>query len=137
MSHKIKLLLLATVILVVGSAASAYFLSSSKISGSAEQKEAPKVDQAALEDNYKIKAKSVVSDFAASMQSGQFAAGKIEQSREILLGLTVPAKFKDLHIELVLALDRMDEFVKTGDASKKTISEEMIAKAKANYEWLN
>ncbi len=49
----------------------------------------------------------------------------------------MPTEFKELHLNLVLALIRMENFLEDGNAEEKLISLEMVKQIRDNYEWIN
>jgi hypothetical protein len=93
------------------------------------------VDLVKLDASYRQQAKSIVSRFA---QIGDGAAEhQVVELRRELLGLFVPGKFKQLHVDLVFAMNQRLEYIQAGDQSKKIASESAIDKAKSEYSWLN
>ena len=61
----------------------------------------------------------------------------INQTKNQLLALKMPTKYKDLHLDLILAMTKMEDYLEDGDEGKKAESEELIQQAKTEYEWLN
>jgi hypothetical protein len=96
------------------------------------------VDPQKLEEDYRAKTKVIVAEVASAIdapaEQGSNLAGK---ARTDLLGLTVPSKFKDLHLDLVLASDRLLNFFKNGEQAEKLASLDLIKQAKTKYDWLN
>ena len=54
-----------------------------------------------------------------------------------LMAMKVPPKFKDLHLNLVLAMNKFSNFIETNDEEEKEESQILINQAKADYDWLN
>jgi hypothetical protein len=96
------------------------------------------IDPQKLEADYRVKTKAIVAEVtsavAAPAAEGTNLAGK---ARTELLGLTVPNKFKELHLELVLASDELLNFFNSGAEAKKLASLDRIKQAKTKYDWLN
>jgi len=96
------------------------------------------VDPQKLEADYRAKTKAIVAEVTSAVEApaaeGASLAGK---ARTELLGLIVPSKFKDLHLELVLASDTLLKFFKSGAQAEKLASLDLIKQAKNKYDWLN
>jgi hypothetical protein len=96
------------------------------------------VDPQKLEADYRIKTKAIVAEVTSAVEApateGSSLAGK---ARTELLGLTVPNKFKELHLELVMASDKLLNFFKNGAEAEKLASLDLIKQAKTKYDWLN
>lgn len=101
----------------------------------ANQQKKRQVDLVKLDVNYRQQAKSIVSRFA---QIGNDAAEhQVIELRRELLALFVPGKFKQLHVNLILAMNERLDYIQKGDQSKKVASEDAINKARSEYSWLN
>lgn len=96
---------------------------------------APPVDPTMLEEEYRIKTKNLVSVLSSEITPEQ--QQKLEEAKAQLIGLRVPAKFKELHIGLVLNLDRLILAVRSGDEQQKSTSLAAINGLKGQYDWLN
>lgn len=93
------------------------------------------VDLVKLDTDYRQQAKSIVSRFA---QIGDSAAEhQVVELRRELLDLFVPGKFRQLHVDLVFAMNQRLEYIQAGNQDKKIASENAINKAKSEYSWLN
>lgn len=96
------------------------------------------VDPQKLEEEYRAKTKAIVAEVTSAIdvptEQGSGLAGK---ARTDLLGLTVPSKFKDLHLDLVLASDKLLSFFQSGEQAEKLASLDLIKQAKTKYDWLN
>jgi len=96
------------------------------------------VDPQKLEEDYRAKTKAIVAAVTSAVEApaaeGASLAGK---ARTELLGLTVPSKFKNLHLELVLASDTLLRFFKSGAEAEKLASLDLIKQVKNKYDWLN
>lgn len=97
-----------------------------------------KIDLVKLESEYKNRTKEIIDGFLKLLEPEQ--APTIEQvvsAKETLLALRVPTQFKDLHLALVLAMDKTLNFISGKDAKGKVASQEIIRQAKNSYDWLN
>lgn len=94
-------------------------------------------DLGLLEKNYKIQVKLILDNYLRLMaQDEESELGQISQAKEQLLSLKVPAKFKDLHLNLVLAMTQMEEYARDKNGNTKEQSGRIISAAKNQYEWL-
>ncbi len=99
------------------------------------QQKKSQVDLVKLDVEYRQHARSIV---ARLSQIGDNAAEhQVVELRKELLELFVPGKFKQLHVELVFAMNQRLESIQRGDQEKKMASENAINKAKTEYSWLN
>jgi len=121
-------------------------------------------DLAALEDNYKKAAGIIVKEYdqlAGSIQqaiSTSTATSTLPleaatttvainnpeefiEDIEILkaeaMDQKLPAKFKDLHLELALALDDLENFINSADMATLNASLKSVEKLKSFYPWIN
>ncbi len=92
---------------------------------------------AVLEENYQKMAKPIFIGFEELLSKDNFTVDKIIELKNKLLDLKVPAKFKELHIQLVLAMAKMENYLNQKKQEEKTDSLLMINQLKANYSWLN
>ncbi|MFA4941709.1 MAG: hypothetical protein WC582_03935 [Patescibacteria group bacterium] len=85
--------------------------------------------------SYKISTSKIISDYLR-LESGNITINEIKSFKEKLLGLKVPAEFKNLHLSLIMALDNMENYLGGESDAGKTESEKVINQAKADYNWL-
>ena len=118
------------------------------------------VDQAELEANYKKETKVILNEFEKTAGIDSTAestvpaddqviaaqdkdAGSNEKKDEIsrlrdqLMNITVPGQFKNLHLNLVLAFEQMEEFFASNKVEERNSSLKLISQAKTTYDWLN
>jgi len=86
------------------------------------------VDLVKLGEEYKNKIKDILPTYEEVVVS--MNKEKIEELREQLLGLKMPAEFRDAHVELVLLLDKIEQNVATKELQNKF--NEIVNK----YDWL-
>lgn len=92
---------------------------------------------ASLEANYRSQAKEIFTAYGKLAQDNNSTADKVKQLKNQLLALSVPAKFKELHINFVLALVRLENYLSGQKQEEKNASRQIINQLKADYSWLN
>ena len=113
-------------------------LTSESVKPTAETVEpTPNESAALLEADYQEKAKPIFVDFEKLAGEDNFTVEKITELKNKLLDLKVPSKFKELHIQLVLAMAKMENYLNQKKLEEKAASRQMINQLKANYSWLN
>ncbi|MCU0679590.1 MAG: hypothetical protein MUC28_04075 [Planctomycetes bacterium] len=116
------------------------------------------VDLAALESEYKAEIKMIITEFETLASPGEndqtavrsdaepapatdLASGtsalRVAKLRDQLMGVTVPNQFKDLHLELVFAFNKMEEYFLNRVISDREASLEFLSRAKNENDWLN
>jgi hypothetical protein len=137
MTKKIKILLVLSVVAI--SAVLYLIITSKPVNNNGKQanKEQVKVDLKKLEEEYKAGTKNILTDYSALLLSDNLSLEIVETDKNKLLGLKVPAEFKDLHLNFVLAVSKMEDYLKNGKDEDKAASQRMISEIKANYVWLN
>jgi len=93
-----------------------------------------KIEQ--LEISYRQQAQPIVANYLGLLKNN-YTIDQVSQIKNKLLDLRVPTKFKNLHINLVLALTKMENYLTGGKESEKVESQQIISQAKADYDWLN
>lgn len=90
------------------------------------------------EENYKIKVKEIFTAYEKLLQDNNFTIEKITELKNELLALKgLPTKFKELHLKLILALDKMEDYLNSQDKQEKNASQQIDSQLKADYSWLN
>lgn len=90
-----------------------------------------------LKKNYKAETKVILANYLRIAQDETINIESVKRTKEQLLSLKVPTEFKELHLNLVLALDEMEDYLENGDEADKRKSQEMIEQEKTKHEWLN
>lgn len=90
-----------------------------------------------LDENYKKEASRILSFYSRLVKEGEINLDKVKDIKNQLLGLRVPTEFKNLHLSLVFALTKRENYLINGDNKEKLASQQLISQAKANYKWLN
>lgn len=137
MSKKLKILV---VLLVIILALFFYLvLTSQSLNGGEAVKgenESQKIKEKLVSD-YKNSANRILTDYWQLSQGKDVSAEEGEYLKNRLLELKVPADFKELHLNLVMALVKLENYWQTGDEGEKSESERLVNQAKLNYDWLN
>ncbi len=131
-----------------------------KITGSDKSK-VEQVDLQKLEDSYKEVVGAILADFerlieefkitsttspeqefitattTAKTKDQQELSEKVSILRNQLMEVKVPTKFKDLHLNLLLALNKMDSYFNGRNEEEGLAGLDLISEAKINYQWLN
>lgn len=77
----------------------------------------PAVSATQLENSYHLRLTAIVSDYLARVSAAdQNLLAETEQLKNRLLALIVPAKYRDRHLALVLAVDKLETATKNGDS---------------------
>lgn len=92
---------------------------------------------ARLEEKYQAQAKDIFSDYEKLIANNNYTIEQITKIKNKLLNLKVPTKFKELHINLILALTRMENWLINKNESEKIAGEQIINQVKTDYVWLN
>ena len=96
------------------------------------------IDMGLLTKAYQMEVKVILNNYLRQTQDKSILTAEYaEQIKSQLLDLKMPTKFKDLHLNLVLALDKMEDYLIDGSEEKLQTSQELINQAKEEYEWLN
>ncbi len=90
-----------------------------------------------LKKSYKAETKVILNNYLRIAQDETINIESVKRTKEQLLSLKVPAEFKELHKNLVFAMDDMEDYLESGDEADKRKSQERIESEKAKYEWLN
>ncbi|MBU0722451.1 hypothetical protein KKA93_03285 [Patescibacteria group bacterium] len=90
-----------------------------------------------LEADYKPKAKEIFTAYQSLTENNSFTNKNIMELKNKLLDLKVPVKFKELHIQFVLALIKMENYLSQKDEQEKSDSSQAINQLKVDYNWLN
>lgn len=95
------------------------------------------VDLQKMEEEYKKEAKDILIGYLRESESADLNIDEVKRAKNEFLSLKVPAEFKDLHLKLVLAMVKMENFFLSGTNEEKAASRELIGQIKANYSWIN
>jgi hypothetical protein len=116
-------------------------------------------DQTAMENDYKKETKVILDEFekttnlavenssssirtsiASSTSDSSIAddlKNEISRLHDQLIEITVPNQFRDLHLNLVMAFDKMENYLNNRQTDEKITSLKLISQAKTDYDWLN
>ncbi len=96
-----------------------------------------KDDMVLLENDYKSKTKEFFGAYENLIKDNNFTEENVTELKNKLLNLMVPVKFKELHIQFVLALTKMENYFRQKDEQEKSDSLRAVNQLKADYSWLN
>ena len=85
---------------------------------------------ASLADSYRPQVKELFASFEVMARDNSFTKEKIFELKNKLLGLKVPAEFKQLHLNFVQLLDKVE-------GEQKSAGLQTANQLKADYSWLN
>ncbi|MEK7557987.1 MAG: hypothetical protein AAB530_02150 [Patescibacteria group bacterium] len=94
------------------------------------------ITTAQMEEKYKAQVKKILNYYEKLISTNDYTLGQIVQTKNKLLNLQVPTKFKDLHINLVLTLTRMENYLTNKDEAEKIIAQQLINQIKIDYSWI-
>ena len=137
MTKKVKILALFLLILFI---LILYLILTSESVKKIDNSSRPAKNQTTVlsEGDYKAEIKKIFTAYEKLSQDNNLTTEKIAELKDRLLALKgLPAKFKVLHINLVLALDRMADYLKQKNQQEKNSGQQIINQLKANYSWLN
>jgi len=89
------------------------------------------------DEDYKTKVKAIFALYEARAQNKAFSIENVSELKNQLLGLNVPAGFKNLHLNFVLALTRLEDYLNRKDEQVENSSFQMFNQLKADNSWLN
>jgi|GEM_PF-6561785 len=99
---------------------------------------AKKQRQAEMVRAYEDSFKPLFSEYAAALDSENKIAGEdVDRIKAGLLELKVPAEFKNLHLDFMLALVKMRDLAAAGRGGDKAEGRKTVSRIKADYLWLN
>lgn len=91
----------------------------------------------ARQSDYQEEVKRIFSDYEKLTLDESITIEKVREVKQRLLNLLVPAELKDLHLNFVLAISRMENYLNSRLMQEKNFSRQLINKLKADYGWLN
>jgi len=90
----------------------------------------------ALKSEYENNSSAIFSEYLELINSPTVAAEEVYAVKQKFLDLKVPVEYKNLHLNLVLALVKMENYLRAGQESDKLESQQLISRAAVNYSWL-
>ena len=90
-----------------------------------------------LASDYKNSVNRVLFDYWQLVQAKDVTVEEGEYLKNRLLGLKVPVGFKELHLNLVMALTKLNNYLENGDEEEKEESGQMVSQTTAGYDWLS
>ena len=129
---KILLVLLAIAISVV-----LYLIVSTKPVNHSGVDEVKKVDLVKLEKEYKEDVVDIFNDYSALIQGDEWSVRQLEEIKNRLLDLKVPTSLKDLHLNFVLAVVKMESYLQSNEEKDRIDSETLINDLEEDFDWLS
>lgn len=90
-----------------------------------------------IKETYKAKVKIILANYYRFASDESLDLEQVEKTKSELLSLKVPTEFMDAHLELILALDKMENYFENKDEELKKESLKIIEKIKNENNWLN
>lgn len=90
-----------------------------------------------LENDYKSRAGEFFTAYESLISHNNFTEKNIIEIKNKLLDLKVPIKFKELHLQFILAINKMENYLRLKDEQEKKHSLKAVNQLKADYSWLN
>jgi len=87
--------------------------------------------------DYKINTKEIIKNYTDLAAKEEITVEEVIARKNELLNLKVPAEFKDLHVSLVMAIEKMESYLAEGKKNDQQESQNLISEAKTNFSWLN
>jgi len=88
-------------------------------------------------DSYKEKARTTLAGYSAIAAGGNFTRAEISKIKDDFLAIKgMPGEFKDLHLQLVMALIQIEDSLISGDQKALAEGQKKINEAKAANIWL-
>ncbi len=81
-----------------------------------------------LEDKYQVSVQEIMAPY--------WQSGEVNGLKDKVLALHVPGKYLDLHFNLVIALELIEQGQRDSDQEKIDNGKEKIAELKNEYDWL-
>jgi Tfp pilus assembly protein PilO len=134
MSHRTKSLIftfLAVFLIVV----LFFIIYRSSSDNNNDQSRQKKIEQ--IERDYQQQVRKIIVDYKKIMDANQITAENVFKIKQELLNSRVPTKFKDLHLDLVLALTRLEDSFVDNNQLLAEEGKQLINKTLANNDWLN
>lgn len=103
---------------------------------SAQDNKSGGIDLKKLETGYKTQVKFIVNEYETLFGRTEKSAEDVAGLKNKLTELSVPTDLRNLHLDLVVAFSRMENYLREGNEEDKTASEEIMERAKSGYKWL-
>jgi len=94
------------------------------------------ISQREMRISYEAAIKEEILEIKALFEDQSLDAGKIREVKQDLLGMRVPAEYRDLHIKIVQALDKLEQYITDGKEAEKSESEKMMEELALRYKWI-
>lgn len=96
-----------------------------------------KVDMEKLRQDYKAKIKDIFAEYLSLAEAENSTVEELEAVKSKLMALTVPPELRDLHVDLLFAIVKRQDFMASGNETDEAESQKRSDKIKADYNWIN
>jgi len=96
----------------------------------------PSINLQKLELDYQKNIKDILLVYLDLINNNSLSQEKIEKLKKELFALKVPPQYRNLHLQLVTAMNKMQEYLKSGDEKTKLAQEDIINDLRHQYQWL-
>ena len=96
----------------------------------------PKVDLVKLENDYKDDVSKLYNEYSILIKEVDVGSERLQEIRNSLLELRVPTSLKDLHLNFVLAVVKMEKYLISMEEEERDDSNTMVNELIEDYEWL-
>lgn len=94
------------------------------------------VSKKEMRTEYEADIKNVTAEMEEALQSEQVPLSEVEEMKQKMFDMRVPGDYRDLHIQIVLAIDRLALFAADGEAASKAESRRMMDEVALKYKWI-
>ncbi len=130
--NKIIISIIAVALLLI----SYLFLTAKKISFDGQSTKA-NASTEIFQKTYQEKVADILDDYLRLDKESGLDLGTVIQTKESLIALKVPKEFKELHMNLLLAINKMEDFFENNNLEDKKESQDIIKNELENNKWLN
>lgn len=137
MNKKIKIMCILSIISIV---IFFYLLFSSKkvfYNSQNNNQEEKVLDEFPEKENYQFNMATISKEYIKLEKNNEIVIEKVLEIKKQALDLKVTEEFKDLHLDIILALDKMIKFLEEGNIAKKSEKQEINNEIKAHFNLLN
>lgn len=93
--------------------------------------------QIEIEEQYKESIKHIFPELEDMNDANSLDNGKLQDIKGDLLDLKVTKEYKELHVNMIMAVDGYINFLDTGDKNQADNSRKIVMEIKRSNSWLN
>ena len=136
MLKNLKMIFLILIILILASVIILFSRAKTITLNRQEQTKAA-VDLVKLKSDYESNMHTIYKGFSQLVNADTSDLNQINDYKGKTLELRLPPEYKDLHIQMILAINKLENFIKTGKREDKLASQKIINDLNVKYTWLN